>query len=91
MPPVSTSNGDRADGDDGQDRLRKRRLSELTAGDRPLTTSELAAMLGMSATFVRTEIRAGYLRAIAVGHGRKRVFRIQAADAREYAERMGFL
>src|SRR5437016_2671383 len=49
---------------------RLRRLSDLLNGDdQPLSTSELAQMIGMSQTFVREEIRAGHLRAVSVGHG----------------------
>lgn len=42
----------------------------------PLGTRELAEMTGMSATFIREETRAGVLRAVAIGRGRRRVFRI---------------
>lgn len=76
----------------GEVRLRLRRLSDLSNGDdQPLSTSELAQMIGMSQTFVREEIRAGHLRAIAVGHGRKRVFRIPVSDARNYAQKLGLV
>jgi hypothetical protein len=69
---------------------RFRRLSDLANGDdQPLSTRELAQMIGMSPTFVRTEIRAGNLRAAAVGRGRKRVFRIPVREARAYAMRLG--
>jgi hypothetical protein len=69
---------------------RVRRLSDLTReDDPPLSTSELAQMIGMSATFVREEIRAGHLRAVPIGHGRKRVFRIPVREARQYARKLG--
>lgn len=48
-------------------------------------------MVGLSATFIRAEIRSGNLRAIALGHGRKRVFRIQAPEALTYARKLGML
>ena len=71
---------------------RPRRLSNLNDGDdQPLTTTELARMIGMSATFVRGEIRAGNLRAAVVGRGRKRVFRIPVQEARSYVLRIGFV
>ena len=57
----------------------------------PLTTTELARMIGMSATFIRKEIASGYLRAIAVGRGRKRVFRIAPHEARRYVRALGLL
>jgi len=69
-----------------------RRLSDLSAeDDRPLTTQELAQMIGMSSTFVRTEIRSGHLRAIRVGRGRKRVFRIPVRDAKLYLAKLGLV
>ena len=57
----------------------------------PLSTRELALIIGMSTTFVRTEIRTGHLRAVAVGRGRKRVFRITVDEARRYARALGLL
>jgi hypothetical protein len=57
----------------------------------PVTTSELARMIGMSPTFIRSEIKRGQLRAVAMGHGRKRVFRIPAHDAFTYARKLGML
>ena len=69
-----------------------RRMSDLSAEDgRPLTTQELAQMIGMSSTFVRTEIRSGHLRAIQVGRGRKRVYRIPIRDARLYLIKLGLV
>ena len=68
--------------------LNRPALSDTDA--QPLTTSELAQMIGMSATFVRAEIRAGNLRAAALGRGRKRVFRIPMKEARDYMARIGF-
>ena len=69
-----------------------RRLSDLSdEDDRPLTTHELAQMIGMSSTFVRTEIRSGHLRAIRVGHGRKRVFRIPVHEAKLYLGKLGLV
>jgi excisionase family DNA binding protein len=58
---------------------------------KPLTTSELARLIGMSATFVRKEIDSGYLRAIRIGRGRKRVFRIPISEARRYIRTLGLL
>ena len=57
----------------------------------PLGTRDLAALIGMSATFIRAEIRSGHLRAVAVGHGRKRVFRITVGEARRYARDLGLI
>ncbi len=57
----------------------------------PLTTSELAHMLGMSSTFIREEIRSGHLRAVSVGRGRKRVFRIPVSEAHRYAKELGLV
>ncbi len=57
----------------------------------PLTTAELAGMIGMSSTFVRKEICNGYLRAVPVGRGRKRVFRIPVREARRYVRALGLL
>ena len=71
---------------------RRRALKDLVRGDaRPLTTSELASMVGLSATFIRAEIRSGNLRAIAVGRGRKHVYRILRGDALRYARQLGLL
>jgi len=71
---------------------RHRRLSDLGDGDdQPLSTRELAKMIGMSPTFVRAEIRAGNLRAVALGRGRKRVFRITVREARSYATKLGLV
>jgi excisionase family DNA binding protein len=55
----------------------------------PLTTSELAHILGMSSTFIREEIRSGHLLAVSVGRGRKRVFRIPVREAYRYAKELG--
>lgn len=69
----------------------------LTFGDltdpnaTPLTTSELAQLMGMSPTFIRTEIKRGLLRAIVIGRGRRRVFRIATRDAIRYVRALGFL
>jgi excisionase family DNA binding protein len=57
----------------------------------PLTTTELAALIGMSATFIRKEIGNGYLRAIRIGRGRKPVFRIAVGEARRYVRELGLL
>ena len=56
---------------------------------RPLTTGELAQMIGMSPTFIRDEIRGGYLRAVVVGRGRKRVYRIPVLEAYRYIKELG--
>jgi excisionase family DNA binding protein len=66
------------------------RLKEYKAA-RPLTTTELAGIIGMSATFIRKEIDNGYLRAIRMGRGRKRVYRIAVHEARRYARELGLL
>jgi excisionase family DNA binding protein len=58
---------------------------------RPMTTSEVAKMIGMSATFVRKEISSGYLRAIRIGRGRKSVFRIPVSEFRRYIKTLGLL
>jgi hypothetical protein len=69
-----------------------RALEELACGDGPpLTTSELARMIGMSATFIRVEIDGGYLTAARVGHGRRPVFRILVREARRYVKKLGLL
>jgi len=57
----------------------------------PFATRQLADIVGMSPTFIRSEIRSGHLRAVAVGRGRKRVFRIPVAEARRYAKALGLL
>src|SRR5262245_50901083 len=57
----------------------------------PLSTSEIALMIGMSTTFVREEIHSGELRAVLVGRGRKRVYRIPVAEARHYLRKLGLL
>lgn len=58
---------------------------------RPLSTAELADIVGMSATFIRKEIKEGQLRAVRVGRGRKCVYRITSADAAHYARQLGLL
>jgi excisionase family DNA binding protein len=71
---------------------KERGLDDLLRPDGPpLTISELARMVGMSATFIRAEINSGYLRAVKVGRGRKRVFRILVCHARAYAEQLGLV
>ena len=57
----------------------------------PLSTGELAHICGMSQTFLRDEIRNGYLHAIRVGHGRRSVFRIPFTEARRYVRQLGLL
>jgi hypothetical protein len=57
--------------------------------DSPLTTSELGRMIGVSSTFIREEIHGGHLRAIVVGRGRKRVFRILPHEAYRYMKELG--
>ena len=57
----------------------------------PLTTAELAGMIGMSCTFIRNEIDGGYLRAIRIGRGRKPVFRIALREAQRYVKELGLL
>jgi hypothetical protein len=56
----------------------------------PLTTRELAAIIGMSQTFIRNEIRGGQLTAVALGRGKKRVFRILFREAQRYVRQLGF-
>ena len=58
---------------------------EQTVGP-PLTTSEMARMLG-----VAHAIKGGHLRAVRIGRGRKRVFRILTRDAIRYARSLGLL
>ena len=71
---------------------RSRRPKDRTRrSGRPLTTSELASLVGMSSTFIRKEICNGYLRATLVGRGRKRVFRIPLQEARRYVRELGLL
>ncbi len=48
-------------------------------------------MVGMSQTFIREEIHGGYLRAVVVGRGRKRVYRIPASEAYRYIKQLGML
>jgi len=70
----------------------ERRLSDLSLTEvPPLTTTELARMTGMSPTFIRAEIKTGHLRAVQVGRGRKRVFRIRVCHARAYARQLGLI
>ena len=57
----------------------------------PLTTAELAGLIGVSATFIRKEIGSGYLQAARIGRGRKRVFRIALREARRYVRDLGLL
>jgi hypothetical protein len=71
---------------------RVRALEDLArASGPPLTTSELARMIGMSPTFLRLEISSGYLRAARVGRGRRPVFRIPMREARRYVKKLGLL
>ena len=51
----------------------------------------MARMIGMSPTFIREEIRGGYLRAVVVGRGRKRVYRIPVPEAYRYIKELGIL
>ncbi len=55
----------------------------------PLTTGEFARLLGVSAQFIRDEIKAGYLQAYLVGRGRQRQYRIPWPEAKRYAEGIG--
>jgi len=57
----------------------------------PLTTGELAHIIGMSSSFIRKEIHNGYLKAVRIGRGRKCVFRIAGSEARRYLGRLGLL
>lgn len=57
----------------------------------PLTTVELARMIGMSSTFIREEIRSGHLRAVLLGRGRKQVYRIPLREAWHYVKTLGLL
>ena len=73
-----------------QNRDRARALEDLARGSGPpLTTSELARMIGMSPTFIRLEIGSGYLRAARVGRGRRPVFRIPVREACRYVKKLG--
>jgi hypothetical protein len=75
-----------------RNRPRGRQLEDLLPGSGPpLTTTELARMIGMSATFIRDEIRNGHLHAVLLGRGRKRVFRISVCEARRYAKQLGLM
>ncbi len=69
----------------------QRQKGRTPKSGRPLTTSELASLVGMSSTFIRKEIGSGYLRATLVGRGRKRVFRIPLDEARRYVRDLGLL
>ena len=74
------------------DASRARTVDDLArGGGPPLTTSELARMIGMSATFIRLEIGSGYLRAAKLGRGRKAVFRIPIREACRYVRKLGLL
>ncbi len=78
--------------DNRNGRARPRRLSDLASGDdAPLSTREFARMIGMSPAFIRSEIRVGNLRAVALGRGRKRVFRISAREAYAYVLKLGLM
>jgi len=67
-------------------------LDDLKRGQGPpLTTSQLASMVGMSPTFIREEIKLGELRAVRIGHGRKPVFRILVCEAARYVHRLGLI
>jgi excisionase family DNA binding protein len=69
---------------------RVRQLSDLAHDNEPpLTTHQLARIIGMSSTFIRSEIHTGELRAIKVGHGRRRVYRIPVQEALDYIARLG--
>lgn len=57
----------------------------------PLTTTEVARIIGMSPTFIRKEIKGGELRAVCIGRGRKRVYRIRINEALRYARQLGLL
>ena len=57
----------------------------------PLSTSGLAKQIGMSASFVRMEIRLGEIQAIRVGHGRRCVYRIPHEEAMRYMRQIGLL
>ena len=71
---------------------RVRALEDLARGTGPpLTTNELARMIGMSPTFIRVEISSGYLQAVRVGRGRRPVFRIPVREACRYVKKLGLL
>jgi hypothetical protein len=55
----------------------------------PLSTSKLATMVGLSISFIRTEIRLGEIKAIRVGRGRKPTYRIPFTEALRYIRRLG--
>ncbi len=55
----------------------------------PLSTSQLAGIIGLSISFIRTEIRLGELKAVRIGRGRKPTYRIPFAEAMRYARRLG--
>lgn len=57
----------------------------------PLSTSALAKQIGMSASFVRMEIRLGEINAIRVGRGRRCVYRIPHDEAMRYMRQLGLL
>ena len=63
----------------------------LLAGPQPLTTGELARMVGMSPAFIREEIQGGYLHAVVVGRGQTHVYRIPAREAYRYIKQLGIL
>lgn len=101
---MSPSNGRRENSQRGSQSSNGSRASSLLNGDRvraledlargsgpPLTTSELARMIGMSPTFVRLEIGTGYLRAVRLGRGRRAVFRIPVREACRYVKKLGLL
>ena len=62
--------------------------TSLLAGP-PLTTGQVARIVGMSPTFIREEIRGGYLRAVDIGRGRRRVYRIPVLEAYRYIKKLG--
>lgn len=65
--------------------------ADREAGPPPLSTSALAKRIGMSASFVRMEIRLGEIHAIRVGHGRKCVYRIPHDEVIRYMQQLGLL
>jgi hypothetical protein len=70
---------------------RAERVSARLLAGPPLTTAQLARIVGMSPTFIREEIHGGYLRAADVGRGRKRVYRIPVLEAYRYIKTLGLL
>ena len=73
-------------------RYRPRSLGDLRLlSGPPLTTVELGRMIGMSSTFIREEIRSGHLRAVLLGRGRKRVYRIPLREALQYVKTLGLM